>query len=324
MTAFFIGDVALDEYYTADRWPGRADKGMVQELPAEIGGSIANAAVVHAALGGDTQFISLLNDSPLSQRLIADLGENGVGADHMLTDPTIPESRNFIFLIDGEHVVLTVEMGEQPMWLRTETLAALRSPGFIYLTLYRARRLRCRTGDEVLAQAQLLADLRARGRRAVFDLDVGGCVEADLPYLTGAEVVIFNQVGFRASFGHDDISRIGDWMRAAKIAWVVRTIAADGAEASNGEKIVRAPGYPVEVVDVTGAGDTFGGTLTWCLSQGQPFADALDFSVAAASRSVTIHGPRGGKAKVEDLHRWREAALPAIAVWPEALSPKKD
>ena len=50
MTTFFIGDVALDEYYTADRWPGRADKGFVRELPAETGGSIANAAVVYAAL----------------------------------------------------------------------------------------------------------------------------------------------------------------------------------------------------------------------------------------------------------------------------------
>ncbi|CDX11678.1 putative Kinase, PfkB family [Mesorhizobium plurifarium] len=324
MSAFFIGDVALDEYYTAERWPGPADKGMVNELPAEIGGSIANAAVVHASLGGETEFISLLNDSVLSQRLIADLRANGVGVAHMLTDPAIAESRNLIFLIGGEHVVLTVEMGEQPMWLRTETLAALRSPGFLYLTLYRARRLHCMAGDEVLAQAQLLADLRAHGRRAVFDLDVGGCSEEDLLYLRGAEVVIFNQVGFRAAFGHDDLSRISDWIRATKIGWVVRTKAADGAEASNGQNIVRAHGYPVEVVDVTGAGDTFGGTLTWCLSQGQVFAQALEFSVAAASRSVTIHGPRGGKASVEDVHRWREAAPPAIAVWPEAPSRKKD
>ena len=44
MTAFFIGDLALDEYYTAERWPGVADKGFITELPQECGGSIANAA----------------------------------------------------------------------------------------------------------------------------------------------------------------------------------------------------------------------------------------------------------------------------------------
>lgn len=306
MTAFFIGDVALDEYYTADRWPGRADKGMVQELPAEIGGSIANAAVVHAALGGDTQFISLLNDSPLSARLTDDLRHNGVGVDHMLTDPTLAESRNLIFLIDGEHVVLTVEMGEPPMWLARETLTALRHQGFLYTTLYRARRLHCRTETGVLKQADLLADLSHHGRRVIFDLDVGGCAPEDMPYLTGAAVVIFNQVGFRAAFGHDDISRIGRWIRENGIGWVVRTVAADGAEAFDSETQLRAPGYPVDVVDVTGAGDTFGGALTWCLTQGHAFAEALDFSIAAASRSVTIHGPRGGKTDVETVLAWRE------------------
>ncbi len=306
MTCFFIGDVALDEYYTADRWPGRADKGMVKELPAEAGGSIANAAVVHAGLGGETQFISLLNDSPLSQRLIADLKDNGVGVDHMLIDPAIPESRNFIFLVDGEHVVLTVEMGEQPMWLGAAALDALRQPGFLYTTLYRARRLHARTDQGVVKQADLLADLRQHGRRVICDLDVGGCTPQDMPYLTGATVVIFNQVGFRAAFGHDEITMISDWMQAHDIDWVVRTLAADGAEARNGDTILRVPGLPVDVVDVTGAGDTFGGTLTWCLSQGQTIEEALDFSVAAASRSVTIHGPRAGKAGPDDIRRWRD------------------
>ncbi|MEO5321911.1 carbohydrate kinase family protein [Mesorhizobium sp. CC13] len=306
MTTFFIGDVALDEYYTADRWPGRADKGMVRELPAEIGGSIANAAVVHAALGGETQFISLLNDSPLSRRLIDDLRQNGVGADHMLIDPTIAESRNLIFLIDGEHVVLTVEMGEQPMWLAASTLAALRQPGFLYTSLYRVRRLHAQTEQGLLKQADLVADLRHNRRRAIFDLDVGGCTPEDMDYLAGAAVVIFNQVGFRATFGHDDISRIGDWIGDHQIGWVVRTLAAEGAEASDGQARLQAAGYPVSVVDVTGAGDTFGGALTWCLTQGQSFADALDFSIAAASRSVTIHGPRGGKAGANTVRAWRE------------------
>lgn len=306
MTAFFIGDVALDEYYTADRWPGRADKGMVQELPAEIGGSIANAAVVHTALGGETQFISLLNDSPLSQRLVDDLRQNGVGVDHMLFDPALAESRNLIFLIDGEHVVLTVEMGEQPMWLTPATLAALRQPGFLYTTLYRVRRLHSQTEEGVLKQADLLSDLRRHGRRAIFDLDVGGCTPEDMPYLTGAAVVIFNQVGFHAAFGHDDMARIGGWIRDHEIGWVVRTMAADGAEAFDGETRLQAAGYPVNVVDVTGAGDTFGGALTWCLTQRRSFADALDFSIAAASRSVTIHGPRGGKAGADVVLAWRK------------------
>src|SRR5690606_27812781 len=137
--------------------------------PDECGGSIANAAVVYAALGGKPEFISLLNDSALSDRLIADLAANGVATTHMLRQPGIPESRNLIFLVNGEHVVLTVEMGQQPMHLPPEAMAALRQPGVLYTTLYRVRRLvEAATG---LSQADLLADLRAHGRKLIFDLD---------------------------------------------------------------------------------------------------------------------------------------------------------
>ena len=72
-------------------------------------------------------------------------------------------------------------------------LAALRQPGFLYTTLYRIRRLYSQTEDGVLKQADLIADLRRHGRRVIFDLDVGGCTAEDMPYLTGAAVVILNR-----------------------------------------------------------------------------------------------------------------------------------
>ncbi|WP_181318198.1 carbohydrate kinase family protein [Pseudogemmobacter blasticus] len=302
MTTFFIGDVALDEYFTAERWPGLADKDFIDELPAECGGSIANAAVVHAALGGETEFISLLNETALSDRLIADLQANGVSTRHMLRQPGIPDSRNLIFLVDGEHVVLTLRMGQQPMPLPPATMAALRQPGFLYTTLYRARRLH--EADGTLAQDLLLADLRRHGRRMVFDLDVGGATAADAAYLQGAEVVIFNQVGFRATFGHDTLTLAETWRRDHGITRLVRTMAEDGAEALDNGRLLRVPGHRVNVADVTGAGDTFGAALTWGLGQDHAFEAALEFAVAAAARSVTRHGPRGGKASRAEVLDW--------------------
>ena len=42
---FFIGDVSLDEYYQAEYFPKIKEKILVKTLPAQMGGSIANAAV---------------------------------------------------------------------------------------------------------------------------------------------------------------------------------------------------------------------------------------------------------------------------------------
>ena len=48
---FFIGDVALDEYYQADYFPKIKEKIIVHTLPAQMGGSIANAACVFQSMG---------------------------------------------------------------------------------------------------------------------------------------------------------------------------------------------------------------------------------------------------------------------------------
>lgn len=129
------------------------------------------------------------------------------------------------------------------MWLTPASLEALRQADFLYTTLYRVRRLHARTEDGVLKQAGLLADLRRHGRCTIFDLDVGGCTPEDMDYLTGAVVVIFSRVGFPAAFGHDDIGRIGDWMRDHQIGRMLRTLAADGADARSGATALHAAGF---------------------------------------------------------------------------------
>ncbi|MAC78726.1 MAG: hypothetical protein CML66_11765 [Rhodobacteraceae bacterium] len=298
---FFIGDVALDEYFLSERWPGPADKDFVTAMGDYVGGSIANAASVHAALGGPTEFVSLLNTSAISKRLCDELTARGVSIRHMIHDAAIAESRNLIFLTGREgareHVVLTVDMGTQPMELSGKLMSELRQEGLAYTTLYRARRLR----HGALAGADLFADLRAHGRRVVFDLDVGGFGPEDLPYLEGASVLIFNQMGYTQAFGDTPIARLGPWLRDNDVGCIIRTRAEDGAEAFDGRTHHDLSGLKVPVVDVTGAGDAFGGCLVHALGLGAALGDALDLAIVASARAVTVQGPAGGMACAAEL-----------------------
>jgi ribokinase len=300
-TAFFIGDVALDDYYTAERWPGVADKAYIRESRSYVGGMIANAASVYAGLGGRTEFISLLNHGPLSRRLCDELERLGVATTHMLRDADVPDSRNMIFLVGGEHVVLIGETGNSPMMLPAPALEALRKPGYLYTTIARSRRLR----GSGIAGAELLADLRAHGRKLVFDLDVDGFQPADVEYLHGADIVIMNEIGFSLAFGSTDLATVNGWMSEHEVGIVIRTLAASGAEAYDGAGSVKVPGYDVPVVDVTGAGDTFGGALAYAIGRTPDLASAMDFAIAAASRAVTVEGPQGGVATVEVIEQFR-------------------
>ena len=300
-TAFFVGDVGLDEYFTVERWPGVADKAGMEASASYVGGMIANAAAVHAGLGGATEFISLLNTGALTERMCHDLGAHGVGTSHMLHDETVPDPLNLIFLVGGEHVVLYAETGQAPMLLGPGTMEALKSPGYLYTTLARAKRL----SDGARAGADVLAALRSHGRRAIFDLDVDGFSMRDSELLRDAEVVIMNKIGFGHSFGGQDADGVNEWILSHGVRAVVRTLSAEGAEIYDGSTVQHVPGHQVPVVDVTGAGDTFGGALVHALSEGEALRDAVAFAVAAASRAVTIQGPRGGVASrsmIEEYH----------------------
>lgn len=292
--AVFIGDIALDEYFSASEWVQPGNKALIETLESYVGGSIANAARVHAKLGGDTEFISLLNRGALTARILETLAEEHVGAEHMLYDEEVGDQRNFIFLVEGEHVVLTPDVDERPMRLSEASLRALARAGYLYTTLDRAARLR--SGE--LGAAQVLEVLRDAGRRVVFDLDVDGLREGDTSLLRGAHLVMMNDRGFEHSFGDGATEEeVRDWLEAEGIEVLLRSQAADGATSYTRDETIVTAGYEVPVADVTGAGDTLGGALVWALGSGMPLKHAVRFAVAAASRSVMHMGPTGGVAE---------------------------
>lgn len=88
---------------------------------------------------------------------------------------------------------------------------------------------------------------------------------------------------------------------------VVVTMGAKGCLAREGEALLRLRGRAVDVVDSTGAGDTFVGALMASLWQRLGFADALSRANAAAALSCTRPGARGGMPTADELQAWRAA-----------------
>ena len=63
------------------------------------------------------------------------------------------------------------------------------------------------------------------------------------------------------------------------------------------------PTYPVQVVDTTGAGDTFNAAFAVALSEGKTTKESLGFANRAASISVTKFGAEGGMPTREEVDR---------------------
>ena len=76
---------------------------------------------------------------------------------------------------------------------------------------------------------------------------------------------------------------------------------------------VERPGYQVDEVDPTGAGDCFDATYITCRAQGRSIEDSLDYANAAGALAVTVKGPMEGTSDFASLDALRSKRRPPPA-----------
>ena len=71
------------------------------------------------------------------------------------------------------------------------------------------------------------------------------------------------------------------------------TLGAEGSLARVDGRFLYSPGFVVDCVDTTGAGDVFHGAFCYAVIESMPVRDALEFSNAMAALNCTALGARG-------------------------------
>jgi sugar/nucleoside kinase (ribokinase family) len=94
--------------------------------------------------------------------------------------------------------------------------------------------------------------------------------------------------------GGDNETRAVSSLLARGVSEIVLKRGAEGATYFDRTGTASAPGFVVEELDPTGAGDCFGATYLVCRRRGMPVADALRYANAAGARTVTVKGPMEG------------------------------
>ena len=153
-------------------------------------------------------------------------------------------------------------------------------------------------------EAALVAARWARRARipVVADLDtVYKKVEKLFPYL---DYLIASTQFLPAVTGHADPFKVLENMaREYHVGTPGMTLGRDGALVYHAGRFFYSPGFVVETVDTTGAGDVFHGAFAYALLAGWDIARALDFSNAMAALNCTALGARGGiKSRAEAEH----------------------
>jgi ribokinase len=151
------------------------------------------------------------------------------------------------------------------------------------------------TNHEVVASVVREALLTAREAGAIAILNPAPARALPSDVLRIGPILTPNEHELVVAIGNDETGSALDELAARTAGPIIVTQGPAGALLVDGDRRERFPGHPVaEVVDTTGAGDTFNGVLAAWLAAGASIDEAIRAANAAAGLSVAAPGARAG------------------------------
>lgn len=209
----------------------------------------------------------------------------------MRRSQTQPSGTAFICVSDRGENAITVAPGANSA-LRPQDLPSLDGVGHLLLQLETPL-------DSVAAYARAA---RAAGVRVVLNAAPAQALAKEL--LADVDVLIVNEGELAVLAGADDAIEAN--LARIDVPCVIVTLGERGCIARDGAETLRQPAFAVDVVDTTGAGDTFCGALVAALARGAAMADALREACAASALACTRMGAQSSipaRAEVEAFLR---------------------
>jgi len=261
-TVVVVGSLNIDSVVAVERHPLPGETLLGGDLVKHFGGKGANQAVAAARAGARVGFVGRVGDDPDGDAYLRRLQAYGVDTTHIARTTGVATGHAAIAVdARGENTII-VSPGANGR-VTVADLASLHSlqPGDVLLGSLEV-------DTDVIAEATRIA--AARGARVILNLAPFAPLPGDV--LDLADPVVVNE--------HENELLAADGLTPRSVL-----VTLGGAGSRWGEHVVPA-GVVSEVVDTTGAGDCYCGTLAAGLAAGLSDADAMQAASTAAALSV--------------------------------------
>ena len=281
-----VGSSNTDMIIKLDRIPRPGETILGGAFVTAAGGKGANQAVGAARAGGQVAFIARVGQDMFGDQAVAGFVKDGINVDHVSRDKTNPSGVALIFVAkDGENSIAVAGGANaklSPADVR-KAKAAFAGASVLVMqletpleTVQAAADLAAKAGVRVIlnpAPAQPLPDKLLK-RVSILTPN-----ETEAELLTG--IAVTDDAAAAAAAAK---------LRARGVQTVIITLGARGAFVATEGGAQHVPGFKVNAVDTTAAGDIFNGALAVALAEGRPLEQAVRFANAAAAISVTRLG----------------------------------
>ena len=279
-----LGLNATDTVILVRDFPALGGKEKLLNQSRQAGGQIATALVACRRLGLRCRYIGKVGDDDAGQFQLKTLEEEGLDIQHVKVSKNTPNQLAYI--------VVDQATGERTVFWDRDPRLAVKPSEITRESLAGARALHL-DGCDVDACLTVARWARDMGITVTADLDtVYREVEKLFPFI---DYLIASANFLPSATGEADPFRVLEHMaKQYTMKMAGMTLGRDGALVYHDSRFVYSPGFVVETVDTTGAGDVFHGAFLYGLLQAWPIERILDFSNAMAGLNCTELGARGG------------------------------
>jgi len=286
-TVLVVGSINMDLVVRVARMPGPGQTIAGDGFAMSPGGKGANQAVASARAGANTIMLARVGDDPFGHELRGVLAGDGIYCDSVMVTPETST---------GTAMIMVDKLGENSIVISGGANMAL-TPDDVF-----PRAELFDQADVVVLQLEIpLPTVRAamdlaRRHSCRIVLDPAP-VPGRLPdELLAVDIITPNAVeaeqitGIHASEERADRQVASELIERGARAAVLKTGARGSLVVSADGEIAKVAPYRVDIVDTTGAGDSFTGNLAAAIAAGQPLAHAAKIANAAGALACTKFG----------------------------------
>lgn len=283
-----VGSVNMDLVVQTVDFPKQGETTMGELFTTVPGGKGANQAVAAARLGGDVHIVANVGDDLFGQELVENLRANLVNSEGVSVSGGEASGIANILLSDGDNRIIVVPGANYQLTAKEIGLMTKK----------------IEKSDLVVLQLEIPIPTIKHTLELCAELDVPVLMNPapaggfQTEFLQHVKYLTPNETECEQIFGTDMETALENHPNQ-----LIVTLGSAGARFYDGEKHVIVEGFKTEVVDTTGAGDTFNGALAYAIVEGFSLEEAVKFGNAAGSLAVEVLGAQGGMPSLEDVER---------------------
>lgn len=275
-----IGSSSMDLVVTAPKRPIAGETIIGESFKTIPGGKGANQAVASSRLGAEVIMIGCIGDDNYGEVILENLQKNNV--DTKYVEPVTGERSGtaHIILAENDNSIIVVKGANDYV-----------TPEYVEKALDVIKH-----ADIVLIQQEIPEETVEYVANICNELNVSLLLNPaparrlSQNIIDKASYITPNE--HEASLLFEDLTKEEALRKYPNKLFI--TEGKNGVRYFNGQSEVLIPSYQVEVVDTTGAGDTFNAAFAVALSERKNIDDSIRFANRAASLSVTKFGAQGG------------------------------